>query len=72
MPHVRSTVLPDQSEEEYQPHLAPVAVHTNLWLLVVGMGYHDAKQRQAQQEDRLANRSDHGEQSAKWEKTQLG
>jgi hypothetical protein len=51
MPHERSTVLPDQPEEEYQPHLAPVAVHTNLWLLVVGMGYHDAEQRQAQQKD---------------------
>jgi hypothetical protein len=51
MPHERSTVLPDQPKEEYKSHLAPVAVHTDLWLLVVGVGYHDAEQRQTQQKD---------------------
>lgn len=47
----RKTFCTDQPEEEHEPHLAPVALYSNVWFLVVDMGYHDAKQRQAQQKD---------------------
>lgn len=47
----RTTLRTDQPETNHKPRLAPVAVHTDLRPLVVGVGVDHFKQQQPQQED---------------------